>query len=64
LIVFYLPDRDVWTAAVQRLRTIAAPEVASSNPYWTHSGITFEDPDGNRIVLQNAAWVACSGNGR
>jgi hypothetical protein len=31
-------------------------EVVSSNPYWRERGVTFEDPDGYRIVLENAAW--------
>ena len=30
--------------------------VASFNPYWERRGRTLEDPDGYRIVLQNAAW--------
>jgi len=28
----------------------------SENPYWDVNGVTFEDPDGWRIVLQNAGW--------
>ena len=30
--------------------------VKSFNPYWDVSGRTFEDADGYRLVLQNAAW--------
>ena len=30
--------------------------VGSINPYWETRGRTFEDLDGYRIVLQNAAW--------
>ncbi|WP_416171653.1 hypothetical protein [Haematobacter missouriensis] len=30
--------------------------VPSFNPYWDRGGRTFEDPDGYRVVLQNAAW--------
>jgi hypothetical protein len=30
--------------------------VQSFNPYWDQHGKTFEDPDGYRVVLQNAAW--------
>ena len=26
------------------------------NPYWDKNGRTFEDPDGYRVVLQNAEW--------
>ena len=30
--------------------------VTSFNPYWDVQGVTVEDPDGYRLVLQNAAW--------
>ncbi len=30
--------------------------LAPSNPYWDKLGRTFEDPDGYRVVLQNADW--------
>jgi len=30
--------------------------VPSFNPYWDVRGKTFEDPDGYRIVIENAAW--------
>jgi catechol 2,3-dioxygenase-like lactoylglutathione lyase family enzyme len=56
LLVFYLPDRAEWSAAVQRVRDVGAAEVQSSNPYWDVRGVTFRDPDGYRIVLENATW--------
>jgi catechol 2,3-dioxygenase-like lactoylglutathione lyase family enzyme len=56
LLVFYLPDRDEWAAAVERMRAIGHDPVPSYNPYWERNGRTFEDPDGYRVVLQNAAW--------
>lgn len=28
----------------------------SFNPYWDRLGVTFEDPDGYRVVLQRDAW--------
>jgi catechol 2,3-dioxygenase-like lactoylglutathione lyase family enzyme len=56
LLVFYLPDRGAWDAAVRRTLDSGASAVASSNPYWNERGITFEDPDGYRIVLENAPW--------
>jgi len=31
--------------------------VPSYNPYWEVQGQTFEDLDGYRVVLQNAAWT-------
>lgn len=57
LLVFYLPDRAEWEEAVKRMRDNGYPPVPSFNPYWDRDGITFEDPDGYRIVLQNMAWV-------
>ena len=56
LLVFYLPEVAAWTEAVQRMRDAGFPPVASFNPYWDRNGVTFEDPDGYRVVLQNAAW--------
>ena len=57
LLVFYLPDADDWKEAVQRLRDAGFDPVAAFNPYWDRDGLTFEDPDGYRIVLQKAAWT-------
>ncbi|MBF9195419.1 VOC family protein [Microvirga terrestris] len=57
LLVFYLPDRSEWEAAVQRMRDNGHSPVPSFNPYWDELGVTFEDPDGYRVVLQNMAWV-------
>jgi len=58
LVVFYLPDADEWRAAVERMRDAGFAPVASFNPYWDRKGVTFEDPDGYRVVLQNEAWTA------
>jgi catechol 2,3-dioxygenase-like lactoylglutathione lyase family enzyme len=57
LLVFYLPDPAEWRATVQRMRDAGFTPVASFNPYWDRDGVTFEDPDGYRVVLQGAAWV-------
>jgi len=56
LIVFYLPDQREWQGAVDQMKAIGYEPVMSYNPYWDRSGVTFEDPDGYRIVLQNATW--------
>jgi catechol 2,3-dioxygenase-like lactoylglutathione lyase family enzyme len=56
LLVFYLPDRAAWEAAVARLEAAGHRAVAAFNPYWDQRGKTFEDPDGYRVVLENAAW--------
>jgi catechol 2,3-dioxygenase-like lactoylglutathione lyase family enzyme len=56
LLVFYLPDHGAWQAAIERMRAAGYEPVPSFNPYWDRLGQTFEDPDGYRVVLQNAAW--------
>jgi catechol 2,3-dioxygenase-like lactoylglutathione lyase family enzyme len=56
LLVFYLPDAQEWRSAVDRMLAAGYASVPSFNPYWDRSGRTFEDPDGYRVVLQNAAW--------
>lgn len=56
LLVFYLPDVATWNATVARLRAADAREVPAANPYWRVHGVTFMDPDGYRIVLQNGIW--------
>jgi len=56
LLVFYLPVRADWDAAVARLQAAGHRPVRAFNPYWDRNGLTFEDPDGYRVVLQNEAW--------
>ena len=56
LLVFYLPDHAKWKKAVGRMAKQGYQPVKSYNPYWDMQGKTFEDPDGYRVVLQNAAW--------
>ena len=56
LLVLYLPDRSQWSELARRMRECGARRVTSSNPYWEERGITFEDPDGYRIVLENRPW--------
>ena len=56
LLVFYLPNTAEWQAAINRMTQNSFQPVPSFNPYWDKQGKTFEDADGYRIVLQNAAW--------
>ncbi len=58
LFVRYIPNVDDWAAAVRRMRDAGYDPVAAENPYWDRAGRTFEDPDGYRVVLQNATWGA------
>nr|WP_276203219.1 hypothetical protein [Pseudoponticoccus marisrubri] len=39
-----------------RMEAAGYDPVEAANPYWDRQGVTFEDPDGYRTVLQNAAW--------
>jgi catechol 2,3-dioxygenase-like lactoylglutathione lyase family enzyme len=56
LVVFYLPDRAAWNVAIARMKQLGYAPVRSFNPYWDKEGVTFEDCDGYRVVLQNATW--------
>ena len=56
LLVFYLPSRQEWQAAIDQMIGVGYAPVAAYNPYWDRLGCTFEDPDGYRVVFQNAAW--------
>jgi Glyoxalase/Bleomycin resistance protein/Dioxygenase superfamily len=53
-LVFYLPDEAEWQQAAQRLESRGDKPVKAFNLYWDNQGKTFEDPDGYRVVLQNA----------
>lgn len=56
LAVFYVPTLSDWQDACARMLAAGFRQVASFNPYWDIRGRTFEDPDGYRVVLQNAEW--------
>ena len=56
LVVLYLPEPAEWQSACANMLAAGFRQVASFNPYWDLRGRTFEDPDGYRVVLQNAEW--------
>jgi catechol 2,3-dioxygenase-like lactoylglutathione lyase family enzyme len=56
LLAFYIPERHDWERRCARLVAAGFRQVPSWNPYWDDDGRTFEDVDGYRVVLQNAAW--------
>ena len=58
LVVFYIPSRAEWDAACSKMLAAGFLPTASFNPYWDLRGRTFEDHDGYRTVLQNAAWTS------
>ena len=56
LLVFYIPDAGQWQAATGRMTAAGFAPVRAVNPYWERNGMTFEDPDGYRIVLERDEW--------
>lgn len=58
LLVFYLPDPVAWHAAIARIEGAGFAPQPALNPYWDARGRTYADPEGWRIVLQEAAWTA------
>jgi catechol 2,3-dioxygenase-like lactoylglutathione lyase family enzyme len=54
LLVFYMPDIEARDLVVNRLHGRGYDEVEPENPYWKNEGVTIEDPDRWRIVLQNS----------
>jgi catechol 2,3-dioxygenase-like lactoylglutathione lyase family enzyme len=57
LLVFFVPDQNEWEASCKQMLGAGFRVVPSNNPYWDRKGRTFEDVDGYRVVLQNAAWA-------
>jgi len=58
LLVLYYDSAQEREAVVARLRARGEAVVEPENPYWTQIGaLTFEDPDGWRVVLAGAPWA-------
>jgi catechol 2,3-dioxygenase-like lactoylglutathione lyase family enzyme len=57
LLVFYIPDREAIDTLVARMKQAGYSPVPPENPYWAERGVTFEDPDGWRVVLMNTAGI-------
>lgn len=55
LLVLYLGDEDAVRTVSARL---GLEPVRPANPYWAEHGLTFEDPDGFRVVLVPERWQA------
>jgi hypothetical protein len=56
LLVFYIPEKADWEANCAQMISAGFRDVRSYNPYWDVQGKTFEDIDGYRVVLWNAAF--------
>ena len=57
LLVFYEPDPQAWQSRCRDMLAAGFAEAEPFNPYWATNGRTFEDPDGYRVVIQQARWV-------
>lgn len=57
LLVFYIPDAESVQRLAGRLQKLGYQPVPPENPYWEARGITFEDPDGWRVVLMNSSGI-------
>lgn len=53
LLVLYLGDEDAVRTVSARLGVDPIP---AANPYWAEHGVTFQDPDGFRVVLVPERW--------
>lgn len=56
LLVCYYPDEEEWEERCRKMEEAGFTRVASLNPYWDSKGRTYEDPDGYRVVIQQAEW--------
>ena len=56
LVILYIPAEAEWKARCASMMAAGFKQVASFNPYWEICGRTYEDPDGYRVVLQQAEW--------
>ncbi len=56
LFVFYVPDAGEWERTCAAMLGAGFRQVRSFNPYWERLGRTYEDADGYRVVVQQAAW--------
>jgi catechol 2,3-dioxygenase-like lactoylglutathione lyase family enzyme len=57
LLVLYIPDREAISRTAQRLARMGHEPVEPENPYWKERGLTFEDPEGWRVVLMNTKGI-------
>jgi catechol 2,3-dioxygenase-like lactoylglutathione lyase family enzyme len=57
LLVLYLPDGHAIDRLVSRLAALGRTAASSENPYWDARGVSFEDPDGWRVVLMNTGGI-------
>jgi catechol 2,3-dioxygenase-like lactoylglutathione lyase family enzyme len=57
LLVFYIPNRNAINRIAARLARLGYNPVLAENPYWREKGLTYEDPEGWRVVLMNTSGI-------
>ena len=57
LLVFYVEDDGAFGEMASRLQRHGHESVESENLYWAEKGLTFEEPDGWRVVLMHTAGI-------
>jgi len=57
LVFYYVEDEGIFRKMAARLRRHGHELVEPENPYWLEKELTFEDPDGWRVVLMHAAGI-------
>ncbi len=56
LLVLYYATQEEYQAAVALIESHGHHPVAPENDYWIDKGLTYEDPDGWRVVLFNGLY--------
>lgn len=57
LLVFYFDEPSQFQQAANRMAAGGCQPVAPENPYWKDKSLTYEDPDGWRIVFFNGTFT-------
>jgi catechol 2,3-dioxygenase-like lactoylglutathione lyase family enzyme len=57
LIVLYIPEIDGLMRLRDRVESLGYSPVEPANPYWADKSVTYEDPDGWRVVLCHTAGI-------
>jgi catechol 2,3-dioxygenase-like lactoylglutathione lyase family enzyme len=57
LLVLYIPREGEFERMRGRMAALGSEPVAPENPYWLDKSVTFEDPDGWRVVLCRTSGI-------
>jgi catechol 2,3-dioxygenase-like lactoylglutathione lyase family enzyme len=57
LLVLYFPDESDLARVEGRLQALGGAAVPPENPYWLGKSVTYEDPDGWRVVLMHGSGI-------